>query len=145
MLVSLMLRKKLCQWQQNCAVFLVQWFDISSGFARSCCGNLGVTSHSLIKFEGGYNIKTLFKGNRFGIDPYSVHATPTGELLILDSTNINLYKVSTPLSPQDSTLQTYKRSGGEWTRRLRDSREETRRVVERRFKRRRRGVSIILR
>ncbi|KAL9256643.1 hypothetical protein AKJ16_DCAP04498, partial [Drosera capensis] len=56
----------------------------------------GVTSRSLIKFEGGYNIKPLFEGNRLGIDPYSVHATPTGDLLILDSTNSNLYKLQIP-------------------------------------------------
>ncbi|GAB2221523.1 hypothetical protein Drorol1_Dr00012707 [Drosera rotundifolia] len=71
----------------------------------------GLLVSSLIKFEGGYNIKTLFKGNRFGIDLYSVHDTPTGELLILDSTNSNLYKVSTPLSPRVTTIAGGKQNG----------------------------------
>ncbi|GAB2222811.1 hypothetical protein Drorol1_Dr00016938 [Drosera rotundifolia] len=81
----------------NMASTLFKWLmSFSSPTTKAVSG---VTSRSLIKFEGGYNIKTLFEGNRFGIDPYSVHSTPTGELLILDSTNSNLYKVSTPLSP----------------------------------------------
>jgi len=57
-----------------------------------------VPSRSSIKFEGGYTIETVFDGNKAGVEPYSVQTTPTGELLILDSANSNLYRVSTPIS-----------------------------------------------
>ncbi|KNA16046.1 hypothetical protein SOVF_092740 isoform A [Spinacia oleracea] len=58
----------------------------------------GVSSRSLMKFEAGYTVETVFDGTKVGIEPYSVQASPTGDLLILDSANSNLYKVSTPLS-----------------------------------------------
>uniref|UniRef100_A0A803MVL6 NHL repeat-containing protein n=1 Tax=Chenopodium quinoa TaxID=63459 RepID=A0A803MVL6_CHEQI len=57
-----------------------------------------VASRSLMKFEAGYTVETVFDGSKVGIEPYSVQASPTGELLMLDSVNNNLYKISTPLS-----------------------------------------------
>lgn len=57
-----------------------------------------VSTRSLMKFEAGYKVETVLDGSKAGIEPYSVEASPTGDLLILDSANSNLYKISTPLS-----------------------------------------------
>ncbi|KAF2308570.1 hypothetical protein GH714_010788 [Hevea brasiliensis] len=57
-----------------------------------------VSSRSMVKFEGGYTVETVFDGSKLGIEPYSVELSPTGELLVLDSENSNIYKISTPLS-----------------------------------------------
>ena len=52
----------------------------------------------MMKFESGYTVETVFDGSKLGIDPYSVEVSPTGELLILDAENSNIYKISMPLS-----------------------------------------------
>ncbi|KAL5796931.1 hypothetical protein ACOSQ2_001751 [Xanthoceras sorbifolium] len=57
-----------------------------------------VSSGSMVKFEGGYTVETVFDGSKLGIEPYSVEMSPNGELLVLDSENSNIYKISTPLS-----------------------------------------------
>ncbi|KDP45381.1 hypothetical protein JCGZ_09630 [Jatropha curcas] len=57
-----------------------------------------VSSRSMMKFEGGYTVETVFDGSKLGIEPYSVELSPSGELLVLDSENSNVYKISTPLS-----------------------------------------------
>ncbi|CAL5368111.1 unnamed protein product [Camellia sinensis] len=57
-----------------------------------------ISSRSMMKFEGGYTVETVFDGSKLGIDPYSVEVSPSGELLVLDSENSNIYKISTPLS-----------------------------------------------
>ncbi|KAF5792137.1 putative six-bladed beta-propeller, TolB [Helianthus annuus] len=59
---------------------------------------MGVSSRSMVKYEGGYAVETVFDGSKLGIEPYSVEVTPSGELVVLDSENSNVYKVSTPLS-----------------------------------------------
>lgn len=51
-----------------------------------------------MKFEVGYTVETVFDGSKLGIEPYSVEVAPSGELLVLDSENSNMYKISTPLS-----------------------------------------------
>ena len=51
-----------------------------------------------MKFESGYTVETVFDGSKLGIDPYSVEMSPSGELLILDAENSNIYKISMPLS-----------------------------------------------
>lgn len=56
------------------------------------------SSRSMMKFEGGYTVETVFDGSKLGIEPYSVDVSPSGELLVLDSENSNIYKISTPLS-----------------------------------------------
>lgn len=56
------------------------------------------SSRSMVKFEGGYTVETVFDGSKLGIDPYSVEVSPFGDLLVLDSENSNVYKISTPLS-----------------------------------------------
>lgn len=57
-----------------------------------------ISSRSMMKFEGGYTIETVFDGSKLGIEPYSVEVSPSGEVLVLDSENSNIYKISTPLS-----------------------------------------------
>lgn len=53
----------------------------------------------MMKFEGGYTVETVFDGSKFGMEPFSVAVSPSGELLVLDSENSNIYKISTSLSP----------------------------------------------
>ncbi|KAJ8472262.1 hypothetical protein OPV22_026605 [Ensete ventricosum] len=52
----------------------------------------------LMKFESGYTVETVFDGSKLGIEPYSVEVTLSGELLLLDSVNSNLYRILLPLS-----------------------------------------------
>ncbi|PKI53943.1 hypothetical protein CRG98_025645 [Punica granatum] len=52
----------------------------------------------MMKFESGYTVETVFDGSKLGIEPYSVEVLPSGDLLILDSANSNLYKISSSLS-----------------------------------------------
>ena len=52
----------------------------------------------MMKFESGYTVETVFDGSKLGIEPYSVEVLPGGELLVLDSANSNLYKISASLS-----------------------------------------------
>lgn len=60
---------------------------------------LGVPSgRSMIKFEGGYTVETVFDGIKLGIGPYSVEVSSNGELFVLDSENSNMYKISMPFS-----------------------------------------------
>ncbi|CAA6670629.1 unnamed protein product [Spirodela intermedia] len=57
-----------------------------------------ISGRSMMKFESGYTVETVFDGSKLGIEPFSVEATPTGELLVLDSINSNIYRISPPLS-----------------------------------------------
>ncbi|CAN0925516.1 hypothetical protein LINGRAHAP2_LOCUS34808 [Linum grandiflorum] len=57
-----------------------------------------MTGRPLMKFEPGYTVETMFDGSKAGIDPHSVEVLPSGELLILDSANNNLYKIPSSLS-----------------------------------------------
>uniref|UniRef100_A0A7N2KQ10 Uncharacterized protein n=1 Tax=Quercus lobata TaxID=97700 RepID=A0A7N2KQ10_QUELO len=52
----------------------------------------------MMKFESGYTVETLFDGSKLSIEPYSVEVLPGGELLVLDSANSNLYRISASLS-----------------------------------------------
>ncbi|GLU02037.1 hypothetical protein SLE2022_193100 [Rubroshorea leprosula] len=56
------------------------------------------SGRSMIKFEGGYTVETVFDGIKLGIEPYSVEVSPNGELFVLDSENSNIYKISMPFS-----------------------------------------------
>ncbi|RDX94538.1 hypothetical protein CR513_23070, partial [Mucuna pruriens] len=47
----------------------------------------GVGVKSMMKFESGYSVETVFDGSKLGIEPYAVEVLPNGELLILDSVN----------------------------------------------------------
>ncbi|KAI3462991.1 hypothetical protein Pfo_019654 [Paulownia fortunei] len=57
-----------------------------------------IPSRSMMKFEGGYTVETVFDGSKLGIEPYSVEVSAAGEILVLDSENSNIYRISTPLS-----------------------------------------------
>lgn len=55
-------------------------------------------SRSMVKFESGYNVETIFDGSKLGIEPYSIEISSDGEFLVLDSENSNVYKISSPMS-----------------------------------------------
>ncbi|KAG2245299.1 hypothetical protein Bca52824_092838 [Brassica carinata] len=59
----------------------------------------GISSRSMVKYESGYNIETVFDGSKLGIEPYAIEVSPNGEeLIVLDSENSNIHKISMPLS-----------------------------------------------
>lgn len=66
-----------------------------------------VSSPSMMKFESGYTVETVFDGSKLGIEPYSVQVTQDGEVLILDSENSNIHRISTPLSRCEFSLVYY--------------------------------------
>ncbi|KHG14678.1 NHL repeat-containing 2 [Gossypium arboreum] len=53
-----------------------------------------ITGRPMMKFEGGYTVETVFDGSKLGVEPHTVEIFPSGELLILDSANSNLYRMS---------------------------------------------------
>ncbi|XWS34835.1 hypothetical protein CRYUN_Cryun21dG0071400 [Craigia yunnanensis] len=57
-----------------------------------------ITGRPMMKFEDGYTVETVFDGSKLGIEPHTVEVLPSGELLILDSANSNLYRISGSLS-----------------------------------------------
>ncbi|KAK8480358.1 hypothetical protein V6N12_030620 [Hibiscus sabdariffa] len=57
-----------------------------------------ITDRPMMKFEGGYTVETVFDGSKLGVEPHTVEILPSGELLILDSANSNLYRMSSSLS-----------------------------------------------
>ncbi|KAK9675669.1 hypothetical protein RND81_11G022200 [Saponaria officinalis] len=79
---------------------------LSSSFAKimkwvwslKSTSKTAISGRSMVKYESGYEVKTVFDGSKLGIEPYSVEILPSGDLLILDSTNNNLYKISSSLS-----------------------------------------------
>ncbi|CAN0925523.1 hypothetical protein LINGRAHAP2_LOCUS34808 [Linum grandiflorum] len=71
-----------------------------------------MTGRPLMKFEPGYTVETMFDGSKAGIDPHSVEVLPSGELLILDSANNNLYKIPSSLSMWVTTIAGGKRTNG---------------------------------
>ncbi|ESQ28187.1 hypothetical protein EUTSA_v10018442mg [Eutrema salsugineum] len=57
-----------------------------------------IATRSMVKFDNGYTVETVFDGSKLGIEPHSIEVLPNGELLILDSENSNIYKISSSLS-----------------------------------------------
>jgi hypothetical protein len=53
----------------------------------------------MVRYEGGYAVDTVFNGSKLGIEPHAVDITPAGDPLVLDSINVNIYRVQLPLSP----------------------------------------------
>lgn len=51
-----------------------------------------------MRFESGYTVETVFDGSKLGIEPYAVEIAPTGDLLVLDSVNSNIYRIPPSLS-----------------------------------------------
>ncbi|XVF02419.1 hypothetical protein REPUB_Repub04eG0174100 [Reevesia pubescens] len=57
-----------------------------------------ITGRPMMKFEDGYTVETVFDGSKLGIEPHTVEVLSSGELLILDSANSNLHRISASLS-----------------------------------------------
>ncbi|KAJ4960419.1 hypothetical protein NE237_020329 [Protea cynaroides] len=57
-----------------------------------------ISGRPMVKFESGYTVETVFDGSKLGIEPYAVEISPSGGILVLDSANSNIYKISSPLS-----------------------------------------------
>ncbi|PKU65425.1 hypothetical protein MA16_Dca013570 [Dendrobium catenatum] len=57
-----------------------------------------ISGRPMMKFENGYTVETVFDGSKLGIEPFSVEVLPGGQLLVLDSMNSNIYRISLPLS-----------------------------------------------
>ncbi|KAF5191560.1 Nhl domain-containing protein [Thalictrum thalictroides] len=72
---------------------LLKWLFSLIGSTKSA-----ISSRPVMKYEDGYIVETVFDGSKLGIEPYSVEVLPTGEIMILDSINSNIYKMSSPLS-----------------------------------------------
>ncbi|XP_021842881.1 uncharacterized protein [Spinacia oleracea] len=72
---------------------LIQWV-----WSLKATTKTAVSGRSMMKFESGYDVETVFDGSKLGIEPYSVEVLPSGELLIVDSANSNLYRISSALS-----------------------------------------------
>uniref|UniRef100_A0A803L8C4 Uncharacterized protein n=1 Tax=Chenopodium quinoa TaxID=63459 RepID=A0A803L8C4_CHEQI len=75
----------------------VQTSSVATGGNGSSL-SVAVSGRSMMKFESGYLVETVFDGSKLGIEPYSVEVLPTGELLIVDSASSNLYRISSALS-----------------------------------------------
>eukprot|EP01018_Ginkgo_biloba_P015213 Gb_09226 [translate_table: standard] len=56
------------------------------------------TDRHFLQFESGYMVETVLEGNKLGIEPYTIEVSPDGELLILDTVNSNVLRVTPPLS-----------------------------------------------
>ncbi|KAK1605664.1 hypothetical protein QYE76_029337 [Lolium multiflorum] len=65
---------------------------------KSTTSTRTAAAKSMVRYEGGYAVETVFDGSKLGIEPYAVEVTPAGELLVLDSMNSNVYRVQLPLS-----------------------------------------------
>ncbi|KAL0751611.1 hypothetical protein Bca101_033614 [Brassica carinata] len=84
----------------NVASMLWKWlWSLQTSTTTTAATKSGVSSRSMVKYESGYNIETVFDGNKLGIEPYAVEVSPSGEeLIVLDSENSNIHKISMPLS-----------------------------------------------
>ncbi|KAJ0243530.1 Potassium transporter 8 [Hirschfeldia incana] len=84
----------------NVASLLWKWlWSLQTSTTTTATTKSGVSSHSMVKYESGYNIETVFDGSKLGIEPYAVEVSPSGEeLIVLDSENSNIHKISMPLS-----------------------------------------------
>ncbi|CAN1195879.1 Protein SUPPRESSOR OF QUENCHING 1, chloroplastic [Linum perenne] len=71
-----------------------------------------VPERSMVKFEDGYSIETVFDGSDLGIQPFSVVVSSTGDLMVLDSDNSNIYKIHTPLTKYSRPKLVAGSSGG---------------------------------
>lgn len=84
------------------ALIFFSVFDLAlliNEFARGGCFPAAASgSKSMVKYEGGYTVETVFDGSKLGIEPYSVEVTQGGELLVMDSMNSNIYRMTLPLS-----------------------------------------------
>ncbi|KAG2300469.1 hypothetical protein Bca52824_036941 [Brassica carinata] len=84
----------------NVASLLWKWlWSLQTSTTTTATTKSGVSSRSMVKYESGYNIETVFDGSKLGIEPYAIEVSPSGEeLIVLDSENSNIHKISMPLS-----------------------------------------------
>ncbi|PAN24198.1 hypothetical protein PAHAL_4G164400 [Panicum hallii] len=75
-----------------------QLWSLKSAATKTAAGT-AVAGRSMVRYEGGYAVDTVFDGSKLGIEPHVVEVTPAGDLLVLDSINSNIYRVQLPLSP----------------------------------------------
>ncbi|KAH9304265.1 hypothetical protein KI387_008669 [Taxus chinensis] len=57
-----------------------------------------ISDRNFLQFESGYVVETVLEGSKLGIDPYTIEVSPDGELLILDSQNNNILRLTPSLS-----------------------------------------------
>ncbi|KAL5974492.1 hypothetical protein ACLOJK_031157 [Asimina triloba] len=80
-------------------IFMILLFGgLSSVAAATTTGTISTANRPVVKFETGYTVETVFDGSKLGIEPFTVEVSPSGDLLLLDSANSNMYKISQPLS-----------------------------------------------
>ncbi|XP_077237784.1 uncharacterized protein LOC143879326 [Tasmannia lanceolata] len=77
----------------NAFTALLKWL-----WSLTATTKTAISGRPLLKFESGYNVETVFDGSKVGIEPFSVEVLSSGEILVLDSANSNIYKISMPLS-----------------------------------------------
>lgn len=77
----------------NAASAMMKW-----AWSLKTTTKTSITGRPLMKFESGYSVETVFDGSKLGIEPHALEVLPNGELLVLDSANSNLYKISSSLS-----------------------------------------------
>ncbi|KAK7845154.1 chlorophyll synthase [Quercus suber] len=76
----------------NAVSFFMKWL-----WSLKSTTKTAISGRPMMKFESGYTVETVFDGSKLGIEPYSVEMLPGGELLVLDSANSNLYRISASL------------------------------------------------
>ncbi|XP_019422258.1 PREDICTED: uncharacterized protein LOC109331915 isoform X2 [Lupinus angustifolius] len=91
---------------------LFLFFNLSVSAAPSTTSPATFSRRSMMKFESGYNVETVFDGSKLGVEPYAVEVLPNGELLILDSANSNVYRISSSLSSYSRPKLVAGSSGG---------------------------------
>ena len=57
-----------------------------------------ISDRSFLQFESGYVVETVLEGSKIGIEPYNIEVSSDGGFLILDSDNINIHRLTPPLS-----------------------------------------------
>ncbi|KAG9140495.1 hypothetical protein Leryth_016212 [Lithospermum erythrorhizon] len=77
----------------NALSIMMKWFWSLTDNTKTA-----IVGKPLMKYESGYTVETVFDGSKLGVEPHNVEVLPNGELLILDSGNSNLYKMSSSLS-----------------------------------------------
>ncbi|KAJ0493433.1 putative six-bladed beta-propeller, TolB [Helianthus annuus] len=77
----------------NAASAFIKWASSLTPTTKT-----SISGRPLMKFESGYSVDTVFDGSKLGVEPHALEVLPNGELLVLDSANSNLYKISSSLS-----------------------------------------------
>ncbi|XP_028771202.1 uncharacterized protein LOC114728458 [Neltuma alba] len=82
----------------NAVSALLKWLWSLKSPAKPSNQFSAKNSRSMMKFESGYTVETVFDGSKLGIEPYTVEVSSNGEFLVLDSENSNIYKIPSPVS-----------------------------------------------